>query len=144
MKLILPVSHKGDATSVNANYNEIEIFDPDFERRAKKEMSIANTIGAVLVSTYKNRQWKVIVDEENQMLIIGCDSVSNLKGYHIHMMGRTVHDLQEEAVKAAGEILERHQISRSRDYNPDKFETLIRDRYDNVITPDSKAEPINA
>lgn len=140
--LILPVSHKGTNEGITGNYNEVEIYDADHERRAKKEMSIAGVIGAALVAKYNNRQWKVIVDEENQLLIIGCDSISNQKGYHIHMIGRTIHELQERAVMAAGEILERHEVSRAKKFDPDNFETMIRDQYDNVITPDSAAEPI--
>ena len=140
--IIVPGSHSGTGEGITGNFNEIEVYDADHERRAKKEMSIASYIGAALVKAYNNRQWKVIVDEENQLLIIGCDSISNVKGYHIHMIGRTIHELQERAVLAAGEILERHAVSRSKQFDPDNFETMIRDQYDNVITPDSAAEPI--
>ena len=141
-KIIVPGSHQGTGEGITGNFNEIEVYDADHERRAKQEMAIAGAIGAALVKAYNNRQWKVIVDEENQMLVIGCDSISNVKGYHIHMIGRTIHELQERAVAAAGEILERHAVSRSKKFDPDNFETMIRDQFDNVITPDSAAEPI--
>ena len=53
-----------------------------------------------------------------------------------------MHQLEVKAVMAAGEILERHELSRNKRFDADQFEHLIRDRYDNVITPDSKPEPI--
>lgn len=141
-RVILPKSHKGDGSGITGNFNEIEIVDADHEQVAKEQMRIASAIGARLVAAYNNRQWKVVVDIKNGMLIIGCDSVSNLKGYHIHMKGRTLHELQERSVQVAGEILERHAITRSKLFNPDNLEGLIRDQFDNVITPDSAAEPI--
>ena len=58
------------------------------------------------------------------------------------MKGRTLHELGERALQAAGEILERHAVTRSKLFNPDNLEGLIRDQFDNVITPDSAAEPI--
>ena len=58
------------------------------------------------------------------------------------MIGRTLHDLEERAVKAGGEILERHQLTRAKLFDADIVETLDRDFMDNVITPDSAAEPI--
>jgi hypothetical protein len=140
--LILPETRKGDGTGITGNYNEVEIYDAEHERISKEQMRVAQAIGTKLVKRYNNRQWKVIVDLKNCVLIIGCDSISNVKGYHIHTIGRTLHDLEELAVKAAGEILERHAISRDKKFNPDNLEGLIRDQFDNVITPDSKAEPI--
>ena len=141
-KLLVDSRSVGDGSIVTGDFNTIEIIDADHEKVAKEQMRIAKVIGAVLVKAYNNRQWKVVVDMKGQMLIIGCDSVSNDKGYHIHMAGRTLHDLQERALKAAGEILERHAVSRSKKFNPDTFETLLRDRFDNVLTSDSAAEPI--
>ena len=142
MKLILPTTHQGTGEGVTRDFNQIEVVDAGFEARAKKEMTMANAIGAVLVKKYNNREWKVIVDIEGGLLIIGCDSISNEKGYHIHIAGRTIQQLEQRALFAAGEILERHNLARSKGYNIDKFETLARDAHDNVITLDSAAEPI--
>lgn len=141
-KLILPTTHQGTGEGVTRDFNELEIVDVGFEDRAKKEMSIANAVGAVLVAKYNNREWKVIVDVEGGLLIIGCDSVSNEKGYHIHMDGRTIKQLEQRALFAAGEILERHNLARTKGYDIDNFETLVRDAKDNVVTIDSAAEPI--
>ena len=145
-KIYVPgAKNRGDGDAITGNFNEIYIPEPeDFrsKRVAELEMKIAGRIGAKLVQKYNNRQWKVNIDLKGGLLIIACDSVSNTKGYHIHTRGRTIHDLEEQSLKAAGEILERHALSRNKLFNPDNFEGLIRDSHDNVITPDSKAEPI--
>ena len=133
---------KGDGSIITGDFNEIKVVDADHEEVAKEQLRIARAIGARLVKAYNNRQWKVIVDIKGGMLIIGCDSLSNEKGYHIHMANRTLHDLEEQAVRAAGEILERHDVSRLVGFNPDTIETMPRDVYDNVIGPDSAPEPI--
>lgn len=141
-RLVIESKNKGDGSVITGDYNKIDIVDADYIDVAKQQYSIAQAIGAKLVAAYNNRQWKVIVDVKNGMLIIACDSVSNDKGYHIHMPGRTLHELQQRAVKAAGEILERHALERSKKFDADKLETLIRDQYGNVLTPDSAPEPI--
>jgi hypothetical protein len=134
--------NRGDGSIITGDYNTIEVVDEDYIDVAKQQFDMAQSIGAALVKVYNNRQWKVVVDIPNGMLIIACDSVSNDKGYHIHIPGRTLHELQERAVKAAGEILERHQMERGRLFNPDKLEDLVRDHWGNVLTPDSAPEPI--
>ena len=141
-KLVIDSKNRGDGSAITGNYNKIETVDADYVDVAQQQYAVAQQIGAALVRAYNNRQWKVVVDIKNGMLIVACDSVSNDKGYHIHMPGRTLHDLQERAIKAAGEILERHHLERDRLFNPDKLEDLIRDRYGSVLTPDSAPEPI--
>lgn len=143
-KILIPNGRGRDLTSVTEDFNEIDVYDDLDTRRAKLEQWMAKRIGTKLVEKYRGRQWKVMVNLEGQMVIIACDSISNYKGYHIHMVGRTIHDLEEKAVMAAGEILERHNLARSKYFNPDKFEDLPRDRFDNVIATDSRAEPSNA
>lgn len=140
--LVIDSMNRGDGSVITSDSNEIRIVDEDYVDVAQQQYDMAQSIGAKLVAAYNNRQWKVIVDIKNGMLIIACDSVSNEKGYHIHMPGRTLHELQERAVKAAGEILERHHLDRSKQFNPDKLEGLLRDQWGNVLTPDSAAEPI--
>ncbi len=145
-KIYVPgVRNRGDGENVTGNFNELYLEsqkDLRSKRIAKLEMKIAGRIGAKLVRKYNNRQWKVQIDLAGGMLIIACDSISNHKGYHIHTRGRTIHQLEARALQAAGEILERHALSRNKIFNPDNFEGLIRDQFDNVITPDSVAEPI--
>ena len=133
---------KGDGSVITGNFNKIDAGDAEHNKVAAEQYRIAQAIGARLVRAYKNRQWKVVVDIDNGILIIGCDSLSNNKGYHIHTAGKTLHDLEEQAVRAAGEILERHGVSRLALFNPDSFEDMARDVRDDVIGPDSLAEAI--
>jgi hypothetical protein len=127
---------------VTEDFNTIEVYDDQETRLAKIEMWMAKKIGTAVSAKYRNRQWKIQINLEGQMLVVACDSISNYKGYHIHMIGRNIHELGELAVKAAGEILERHNLARSKYFNPEKFEDLKRDYLDNVIAADSAAEPI--
>ncbi len=132
---------KGDGEIITGNFNSVEAVEKDL-KKAKLELFIAQKIGTGLVKRYNNRQWKVIVDISGRMLIIACDSISNNKGYHIKMSGRNIHQLQQRAVVAAGEILERHNLARTKQFDPDIYETLPRDLQDNVIANDAEAEPI--
>lgn len=139
--LILP-RNGNYSRSISNDYNEINLLETDDAKIAKLEMWIAKNIGDTLVRHYPNREWGIRVDIEGQMVILTCDSVSVEKGYYIKMVGRNIHDLQEKAKSAAGEILERHGITRGRVVDEDIFETLPRDRGDNVITEDSEATKI--
>lgn len=144
-RILLPkgMGRRGDDDgTLGKDYNEILPSDSHDVRKAKVEGWIAKQIGMELMRKYDQREWKVIVDIENQMLIVACDSISNHKGYHIKMLNRNIEELQRRAVMAAGEILERHNLARSRRFNPDELETLARDAFDNVITADSAAEPV--
>ncbi len=140
-RLVIDSRGKGDGSIVTGNFNKIEIVDEDHIDVAKEQMRIAQAIGARLVRAYNNRQWKVIVDIKGGVLIIACDSISNNKGMHIHMAHKMLSELEDQAVVAAGEILERHNLSRLKLFNPDVIEDLPRDFQDNVIGPDSAPEP---
>ncbi len=139
-RLVVDSRGKGDGSIITGNFNTMEVVDEDHGSVAKEQMRIASAIGARLVRAYNNRQWKVIVDIKGGMLIIGCDSLSNNKGYHIHIKGRLLVDLEDAAVRAAGEILERHSLSRLKLFNPDIIEDLPRDLNDDVIAVDSASE----
>ena len=141
--MVIDSRGKGDGSIVTGNFNRIEVVDEDHAEVAEEQMRIAQAIGARLVRAYNNRQWKVVVDIKGGILIIACDSISNTKGYHIHMAGKSLHELENAAVKAAGEILERHDLPRLKLFNPDIIEDMPRDLKDDVITSDSKPEPIN-
>jgi hypothetical protein len=138
---LLPGTKRGPET-VWADYNEINLDDTMDERKAKLEQWIAMRIGKKLMEAYNQREWKVMVDVENQMLIVACDSICNFKGYHLHLNKYTMDELEQRAIMAAGEILERHNVSRSRNFNPDHLETLARDAFDSVISADSTPEPV--
>ena len=141
-RIYTPGAMQGTGEGVRRDFNQVEVYDAGHVQREEENMRISKIIGTILVRKFNNREWKVITDVENQMLIVGCDSISNNKGYHIHMKGRSLRTLAKIALKGAGEILERHNLARSKGFNVDVYETLPRDLQDNVITPDSAAEPI--
>lgn len=138
-KIVTPNSRGKFGREVEVDYNEINLLESDTTKRAKIEMWIAKNIGDHIIKTYPNREWGVRVNIEGRLVIITCDSLSSEKGYHIHMQGRTIHQLQAKSLNAAGEILERHGITRNKHIDEDIFETLKRDSGDNVITEDSNA-----
>lgn len=119
------------------DYNEIDMMEAESAKQAKVEMWIAKAIGTKLVEHYPNRQWGVQVDTDTGIIIITCPSLSTEKGYHIHMKNKTLFDLTEQSVMAAGEILERFNLTRAKNFDPEKLETLARDAQDQVISPDA-------
>ena len=135
---LLPATKRGPDT-VWKDYNQINLEDSSDERQAKLEQWIAMRVGTKLMQHYNQREWKVIVDVAGGVMIVACDSISNHNGYHIHL-DKTIDELERRAVMAAGEILERHSVSRSRNFNPDNLEDLKRDFRDNVISSDSAPE----
>jgi len=141
-KILIPkaIGQQGDC--IGEDFNEIRPEDSDDATTAGIEAWIGKKVGEYIAEKLPNRHWGVHVDLPNKMLVISCDSVSSEKGWHIHMTDRTIHVLQIKALRAANEILERHNLTRAKKFNPDEIETLDRDRFDNVITPDSAAEPI--
>lgn len=141
-RILTPPGFKQYGTDITEDYNEIRPWDSKDARKAKLEAWIAKAVGKSLTRHYPNREWKVIVDIPGGMLVVACDSISNYKGYHIRLEGRNIQDLQERAKFAAGEILERHNVARSRRFDADILETLNRNSKDEVITSDSAAEPV--
>lgn len=133
---------RGYGDTITEDFNRIDLTEGDDVKRSKLEQWFAKNIGTALVRNFPNRQWKVIVDFDGGMLIIGCDSVSNTKGYYIKIKNRSIKELQKRACYAAAEILERYNLARSRRFDADKLETLVRDARDEVITADSAPEPI--
>ena len=140
-RIALPATVKRGPDTVWGDYNEIRVEDSLDERTAKLEQWIAMRVGTVLMRHYNQREWKVMVDIEGGMMIVACDSICNFKGYHIKL-DKTIDELESRAIMAAGEILERHNISRSRKFDPDILESLTRDSRDSVIAADSAPEPV--
>ena len=79
-----------------------------------------------------------IVAAPIKTLRIKSSKIANARKSDIH---KTIDELERRAVMAAGEILERYNVSRNRDFNPDHIETLARDAMDEVIAADAAAEP---
>lgn len=135
----VPMTHlRRGGQEIYSDYNTIDEMESVATNIAKIEMWIAKAVGTKLVSVYPGRQWGVQVNAEGGMMIISCGSLSTEKGYHIHMNGQNVNDLQAKAVRAAGEILERYGVSRNRLVNEDEIESLDRDALDRVISADAE------
>jgi hypothetical protein len=107
------------------------------------EFWIAKQIGMDLCRVYANRQWHVDVDSRNSVIVIACPSLSKRMGYRLHMKRDTVADLIPRCRRAAGEILERFGVSRSRLIDPATLETFQRDVRDDVkLTTDTFASSL--
>lgn len=146
MSKILKADRLGRVSrDITSDHNTINVLESETEKRAKVEMWIASQVGAALVKRLPNRQWGVRVDIQGGMIIISCDSVSLEKGYYISMEHRTINELQQRAVMAGSEILERHGLSREKLFNADIFETMERDAKDNIVVQGTSAdaEPIS-
>lgn len=111
-------------------------------KAAQLEYWLARQIGTDLMTKYKNRQWHVDVDARNKMIVIGAPSLSKVFGYHLHMRpGETIPQLIVRCRRAAGEILERYNVTRARNTDPLIIEEgLTRDARDNVISSDARPD----
>jgi hypothetical protein len=125
------------------DYNAVNEANSHEAKLAAMEYYYAKAIGAHLMRRFRNREWVVDVDIRNEMVIIGCPELSKVKGYYLPMRRDTLQVLQERAYRAAGEILERYNVSRALDVDPDSFEMLPRDFRDEVkaSTADTAAVP---
>ena len=129
---------KGKPQNHIQDFNTPQKAESHEEQAMRLEFWIAKQIGSDLMKTYQNRQWNVDVDSRNQVIVISCPSLSKRMGYRIHMRRDTVADLIPRARAAAGEILERFGVSRSRLIDPSTLETFARDVRDDAIHPDAQ------
>lgn len=107
------------------------------EKAMRVEFWMAKQIGTDLVKVYPGRQWLVDVDSRNGVIVISCPSLSKRMGYRINMKRDTIAELLPRCRKAAGEILERFGVSRSRIIDPYTLESMPRDVRDDVVAPDA-------
>lgn len=121
-----------------ADFNAPQKGESHEEKAVRLEFWIAKQIGTDLVNTYKNRQWTVDVDSRNGVIVISCPSLSKRMGYRLHMRRDTVAELLPRCRRAAGEIMERFGVSRSRLIDPYSMETFARDVRDDAISPDAQ------
>lgn len=126
------------------DFNAVQFGGSHDIQAEQLEYWIAAQIGKDLMSAYKNRQWGVDVDARNQIIVITAPSLSKILGYHLHIRkGETMTQLLVRIRKAAGEILERYNVTRARNTDPLIIEEgLARDARDNVISSDAKPEKI--
>jgi hypothetical protein len=125
---------------ITKDYNTIFFHEDDDARTEKIEMWIAKQLGTALVKAYPGYEWSVHVDAIGGVICVVNPSVSTLKGYHLHMKGDTVQDLQIRAVEAGGEILERYGLRRGK-VDVAAIENLDRiGPHEEAITADSDGE----
>lgn len=130
------VGEKGKDSNHMTDFNTPQAGGIDQEQM-RIEFWMAKQIGEDLVKTYKNRQWHVDVDTRNQVIVISCPSLSKRMGYRIHMKRDNIAQLLPRCRRAAGEILERFGVNRSRIIDPYTFEAMPRDMRDDVISKDA-------
>lgn len=107
------------------------------EKAIRLEYWIAKQIGTDLVKHYPNRQWLVDVDSRNGVIVISCPSLSKTKGYRLHIRRDTIAELLPRCRRAAGEILERFNVTRGRLVDPYSLEAIPRDVRDDAVSSDS-------
>jgi hypothetical protein len=123
------------------DYNAIDTGKSHEATIAAMEYYYAKQIGSALMYVYKNRNWMVDVDIRNQMIVIGAPDLSKVKGYYLPIKQDALVELCKRAVRAGGEILERYNLSRAMNVDPDSFEMLPRDFRDDAISADAAVTP---
>ena len=103
----------------------ILITDPTDIQSALRERTIAYEIGGALRRHYPGRDWIVRIDAQQAIASIHCLQVSMTYGVVVHL-DTIIHEITAKAVRLAGELLERYQLSRCRDEWQDIHERRIR------------------
>lgn len=118
------------------DYNQINLEDSDDIKTAKMEYWISKAVGAKLEQKYSGREWGVRVNIPGSMVEIFCFALSGTHAYHLKL-NCTLKELQRKALKAAGEILERFNVTRNKKYDTDITEAFDRDIKGDVIGGDN-------
>lgn len=130
---------RGGDDPVHTDYNYVDDMESVSQKVGKLEMWMASKIGTALVQAYPKRQWGVRVDLPGGVMVILCPSVSNEKGYHMHLKGDTIHTMELRALRAGGEILERYGISREKRVDEKQIEADLKLNYkDEALAMDSE------
>jgi len=120
------------------DFNAPQTGESHEEKAVRLEFWMAKQIGTDLVRVYPGRQWHVDVDSRNRVIVISCPSLSKREGYRLHMKRDTIAELLPRCRRAAGAILERFNVTRSRIIDPYTFEGMTRDARDDVVCEDRK------
>jgi len=114
-----------------------------FEEKAKAvEFWLAKQIGGDLAKVYPNRDWTVDVDSRNQSIVISCPTLSSRMGYRINMRRDTIAELLPRCRRAAGEILERYNVTRGRIVDPLTLEAFPRDARGDVKNEQATSDTV--
>ena len=137
-RIYIPGETKGRSSVVDFNRIQVQNRYSEAEQdKIRVEYWLAKQIGEALCRKFPNREWHVDVDTRNQVIVIGCPSVSKRKGYRLHMKQDKLKDLIKRSEYAAAEILERYGVSRGRIIDPMTFDAFDRDVYDDCVSRDS-------
>ena len=111
---------------------DLETYTPDEIALHAKNKQICSTVGNIIAKAYPARKWYVNVVGDGSVAWIACPDISMNHGIAIHLTD-IVFELERRAKRAAGEILERFNLSRDKDNG----------KLDNLIV-NLKGEHINA
>lgn len=128
---------------IDKDYNEINMLETDNRKIAKLEYYLAMEVGTELGKCYPKREWAVYADLTGGIIRIGCDSLSWDRGYIIHIGDKSPSQLVRAAKRAAGEILERFNISRSKNFDEGEIENIDRDFRDEAVSADAIPEDLH-
>lgn len=93
---------------------------------------ICRAIGRALVKHYPHRRWLVDVSVRGGAAKILCPSISMRHAYVMHIHSRTIEQMEREAVRAGGQVLEMFKLSRERGASGGE-ERLAKDHRGEVI-----------
>jgi len=93
--------------------NVIKVADGEEAAKAIKADALCRRIGMVLQKHYPGIRWYVDVNIDGGVSGIRCADVAMSFGYVLHLRCSEI-ELEHQAVKAGGEILERFAISRDK------------------------------
>ena len=106
----------------------IQIYDDHDLQAAAKQRSVRNAIGTALARHYPRHPWHVSVSGDSSVAQITCPGITTRYGMILHCTRDTL-DIERRAVRMAGELLERHRVSRE----VAEFDHLKRDARGDAI-----------
>lgn len=110
---------------------------------ANIEMWTAKKVCEAVMAEYPGWPWEVMADAEGHMVIVRLPQLSITKGYHVSMRNLTIDGLIRRAKRAAGEILERHGMPRTRLVDSATLDSIPQDVRGDATLSDAKGvDPI--
>ena len=91
----------------------IEIATDTTYHNAMWQVDIESRLGNILAKIYPNRSWYIEALPDQGVVVVKCATISMEYGMTIHLTHDMI-EVESRAKKAAGELLERFRLSRSR------------------------------
>lgn len=108
------------------DYNTPEIMEAANAKVDYANMELAKLIASGLHRVYPGRNWYIHADCENQIVDVMLADVSTRRGYCVHLLNKTLHEVESDAIFGAGEILERYNLARTLNFNRETVGALKR------------------